>query len=391
MSWDTVKLTDVCDFQGGTQPPKSSWSTDHKPGYIRMLQSRDFTQGKDSFIEYVKNVKTLKKCNSEDILIGRYGASIGKILTGLSGAYNVALVKTVPSKKISRKYLYFYLVSDTFQNFIQNAGSRAAQAGFNKDELDTLYISLPPLQLQEQIADILEKGYNLRIKDHDLLLKYDELAHAVFYKMFGDPIKNEMGWSKTILKSVTSKIGSGSTPTGGKVAYKASGISLIRSMNIYDFAFKWKDLAYIDDKQAAKLDSVKVKSKDVLFNITGASVCRCSIVPDEVLPARVNQHVAILRANQVILNPIFLNHLLVSNSVKTNLLKVGSSGGAVMEAITKEKLENHEIILPPIELQNQFEKTIDLVFNGKKSMIEILEKSNQLFDSLIKKYLLVKI
>jgi type I restriction enzyme S subunit len=194
-----------------------------------------------------------------------------------------------------------------------------------------------------------------------------------------------MQWQKNLLKNVTSKIGSGSTPTGGKLAYKASGISLIRSMNVYDFAFKWKNLAYIDDIQAAKLDNVKVKSKDVLFNITGASVCRCSIVPDDVLPARVNQHVAILRANQDILNPIFLNHLLVSSSVKASLLKVGSGGGAVMEAITKEKLENFDIILPPIELQNQFEKSINEIFNGKKNMIENLKKSNELFDSLIQK------
>jgi type I restriction enzyme S subunit len=133
--------------------------------------------------------------------------------------------------------------------------------------------------------------------------------------MFGDPVKNEKGWEVKKLKSITTKIGSGATPTGGKTAYKAKGISLIRSMNVYDFSFKWKDLAFIDNAQASKLNNVEVMSKDVLFNITGASVCRCSIVPDELLPARVNQHVAIIRAKTEFLNPIFLNHLLMVNYV----------------------------------------------------------------------------
>ncbi|MDE5993624.1 MAG: hypothetical protein K2G87_11315, partial [Oscillospiraceae bacterium] len=83
-------LIDVCDFQGGSQPPKKEWSLNLKDGYIRMLQIRDFTQSEKTVPEYVKIGSTTKTCMSDDILIARYGASIGKILTGLSGAYNVA-------------------------------------------------------------------------------------------------------------------------------------------------------------------------------------------------------------------------------------------------------------------------------------------------------------
>ena len=98
-----MRLTDVCDFQGGSQPPKDEWSFEAKDGYIRMLQIRDFTQSEKVTPEYVKIGKTTKTCMSDDILIARYGASLGKILTGLAGAYNVAIMRTIPNEHLLRK------------------------------------------------------------------------------------------------------------------------------------------------------------------------------------------------------------------------------------------------------------------------------------------------
>jgi type I restriction enzyme S subunit len=283
--------------------------------------------------------------------------------------------------KADLKFLMYYLNAKDLNSHITGS----TRGKLTKSSLDSITIPLPPLATQKRIADILDAADALRQKDQELLKKYDELAQTIFIDMFGDPVKNEKGWGKSCLKEITSKLGSGATPTGGKTAYKKSGISLIRSMNIYDFSFKWKDLAFIDESQSTRLNNVTVLSKDVLFNITGASVCRCSIVPDEVLPARVNQHVAIIRPKSEILNPVFLNHLLVSESIKNKLLGVGAYGGAVMEAITKEQLQEFEIILPPVERQNEFEENINNVFSGKKIKINSLENSKFLFDSLIQK------
>lgn len=284
--------------------------------------------------------------------------------------------------KVYPKYVFYYLSGNI--NLLEEGFKGAGLKHISKGYINEIQIPLPPLATQKRIAEILDAADALRRKDQELLKKYDELAQAIFIDMFGDPVKNEKGWETKALKNVTTKIGSGATPTGGKTAYKSEGISLIRSMNVYDFSFKWKDLAFIDETQAAKLDNVTVQSRDVLFNITGASVCRCSIVPDELLPARVNQHVAIIRAKTEILNPIFLNHLLVSNSVKTKLLGVGAGGGAVMEAITKDQLEQFEIIVPPLKLQDRFEKFINNVFSQKSTEINSNEDSERLFNSLIK-------
>ncbi|MBD1261996.1 restriction endonuclease subunit S [Maribacter polysiphoniae] len=157
-------------------------------------------------------------------------------------------------------------------------------------------------------------------------------------------------WKTYKLSEITSKIGSGATPRGGKGAYKDSGISLIRSQNVLDFTFSTNGLAFIDEKQAAKLKNVEVESKDVLLNITGDSVARVCQIPDQFFPARVNQHVAIIRADNKILDPDFLKYSLLTYQNKNELLNL-SSAGATRKAITKSMIEDFEIKIPEITEQ----------------------------------------
>lgn len=206
MSWPVVPFLSVCDFQGGTQPPKSTFIDKHQEGYIRLLQIQDFKRSdKQVFIPFKS---TLKTCKENDILIARYGASIGKILSGLSGAYNVALTKTIPNlEKLDRKYLYYFLISDVFQSFILNVGSRAAQAGFNKEDFNDLKIPLPPLSVQKQIAAILEKADQLRKDCQQMEQELNNLAQAVFIDMFGDDLESNesifLGEVASVVSGVT--------------------------------------------------------------------------------------------------------------------------------------------------------------------------------------------
>ena len=120
-------------------------------------------------------------------------------------------------------------------------------------------------------------------------------------------------WETLQLRDACLKIGSGATPRGGKEAYKGGATSLIRSQNIYNEGFHRDGLVYIDDDQSAELRNVEVKSNDVLLNITGDSVARCCQVATDVLPARVNQHVAIIRPQPDSLDACFLRYVLVSH------------------------------------------------------------------------------
>ena len=195
-------------------------------------------------------------------------------------------------------------------------------------------------------------------KRRQALAKLDTLTQAIFIDMFGDPVVNERGWERILAGEATTKIGSGATPRGGKAAYKESGISLIRSMNVHDGRFVWEGLAFIDDRQAAALSGVTVEPEDVLLNITGASVARVCLAPSAVLPARVNQHVAIVRPDTEVLHPKFLAALLLSPSMKALLLRVGGTG-ATREAITKGDIEVLDLVRPSLDLQLRFVEAVE--------------------------------
>lgn len=152
-NWAIKKFTDVLDIQGGTQPPKAKFISELKDGYIRLLQIRDF--GNKPVPTFVPLEKKLKTCESDDILIGRYGASVGRICTGMSGAYNVALAKVIIPEKLYKKYVYYYLRSSLFQ-YPLTLIQRTAQNGFNKDDLSNIDFPFPPLDEQINIANKLD-------------------------------------------------------------------------------------------------------------------------------------------------------------------------------------------------------------------------------------------
>jgi type I restriction enzyme S subunit len=179
----------------------------------------------------------------------------------------------------------------------------------------------------------------------------------------------------TKLKSITLKIGSGATPTGGENSYKSKGITLIRSLNVYDFHFERDGLAFIDEQQAKQLDNVEVVKSDILLNITGASVARCCMVPDSVLPARVNQHVSLVRIDPVKADPHYVLSCINSPRYKAELLAI-AQGGATREALTKSKIESFEIPLPCLATQRKIASILsaydDLIENNTRR-IAILE------------------
>ncbi len=187
-----------------------------------------------------------------------------------------------------------------------------------------------------------------------------------------------MAGERTIrLGEVCQKIGSGATPRGGKEAYKSEGISLIRSQNVYNDRFTRNGLAFIDDQQAAALSNVEIFSGDVLLNITGDSVARCCQVPDDVLPARVNQHVAIIRPNPAALDDAFVRYVLVSPQMQAHLL-VLASAGATRNALTKGMIESLEVPYPSLPEQ----QAIAGILGALDGKIELNRRMNETLESM---------
>lgn len=286
---------------------------------------------------------------------------------------------------INPAYARYYFYGHQFRYQIGNITKKSVnQASFAVKDLKQIEIEVPSLEEQDMVVAILDKLQKLIDMRKDELASLDNLIKARFVEMFGNPVTNEKGWKQKQLSEITTKLGSGSTPKGGKEAYQEEGITLIRSMNVHNGLFQYKELAHISKEQAAKLDNVTIEENDVLLNITGASVARSCVVPSKILPARVNQHVCIIRCNQCIA-PEFLNKLLIDDNYQRLLWSIAGAG-ATREAITKQQVESLHIIMPPIEMQNQFADFVKQVDKSKVAVQKALDETQMLFDSLMQKY-----
>lgn len=179
------------------------------------------------------------------------------------------------------------------------------------------------------------------------------------------------------LKEACVKIGSGATPRGGKEAYRGGATALIRSQNVYNDQFSYDGLAYIDDAQAEELANVVVCEGDVLLNITGDSVARCCRAPADVIPARVNQHVAIIRPDASLLHAGFLRYVLVSPEYQHRLLALASAG-ATRNALTKGMIETLEVPLPALPEQ----KRIAHILGTLDNKIELNRRMNATLEGI---------
>jgi type I restriction enzyme, S subunit len=183
----TYQLGDVCDFQGGSQPPKSQFSYIPKDGYVRFLQIRDF--GSEKHITYIPKSRKNRLCTENDTMIGRYGASVGKILTGKAGAYNVALMKATPDGKLLEpNYFHYYLLSGAFQNRLSTVAARSAQNGFSKEDIHSFPVSIPSLEQQryliDQIAALAKETQHLTSIYERKLAALEELNASLMHQAF---------------------------------------------------------------------------------------------------------------------------------------------------------------------------------------------------------------
>jgi type I restriction enzyme, S subunit len=264
-------------------------------------------------------------------------------------------------------------------------GSRAKWTAKEYSDLDLAVISDQPLSL-EVIANLSDD-----FSESDLPWRVDVVDWATTSEPFRKIIardkvvvqegeKNLNVGSELqhiLLGKACIKIGSGATPRGGKEVYLGGATALIRSQNIYNDHFSHDGLAYIDDSQANELRNVAVERGDVLLNITGDSVARCCQVDPDILPARVNQHVAIIRPEPNVLDARFLRYVLVSHSMQNHLLALASAG-ATRSALTKAMIESLVIEAPPLDQQ----RAIAHILSTLDDKIELNRRMNETLEGM---------
>jgi type I restriction enzyme S subunit len=184
-------------------------------------------------------------------------------------------------------------------------------------------------------------------------------------------------WDVVRLKHITNKIGSGKTPLGGAAVYVSEGVPLIRSQNVLFRGLSLEEVAYITAETDAEMAGSHAFPGDVLLNITGASIGRCCILPDNVVHANVNQHVCIIRPDQKYLLPDYLNAFLVSSLGQMQIF--AGEEGISREGLSFEDIGNFNIPLPPLSEQQAITHylarqtaKIDALITAKQKLLELL-------------------
>ncbi|MDF9610998.1 restriction endonuclease subunit S [Bacillus cereus] len=326
----------------------------------------------------------------------------------VSPAYDV--FEIIDKEVLDPEYLMMWFSRQEFDRNAWFYTDADVRGGLNWKDFCDMQLPLPSITKQKEIV----KEYNVLVDrismNNRLIQKLEETAQAIYKQWFvdfeflnedGHPYKSSggemefneeldkeipQGWEVGPLKSICTKIGSGATPKGGKDSYHDKGVSLIRSLNVYDFIFSSDAIAFIDEEQAKKLKNVTVEENDILLNITGVSVARCCKVPKFILPARVNQHVMIIRPE----NKYFLSHyllcLLCYSDNKSKLLGISQSG-STREAITKSEVEDFQILTPDKEVVKCFDEKVRVILEMIEHKIlqneKLLHLKNLMLSKLI--------
>ena len=226
----------------------------------------------------------------------------------------------INSSMLNPVYCYHYFTSHEFQQALERSKNASAQGGVYLGELAKIKISYPKeLTIQRRMAHILTNWDVVIEKTKAAISKYKAIKQGMLHDLFTRGVDLKTGklrpkyedaptlykesklgmvpkeWGVDSLENITEKIGSGVTPTGGSEIYKSSGVLFIRSQNVLIGSLSIEDAVFITNEIDEMMESSRVKPFDVLLNITGASIGRCSYFPIELRSANVNQHVCIIR------------------------------------------------------------------------------------------------
>lgn len=379
-----VKLDSIANISSGQSAPKkkSDFSKKGIP-FIRAGSLNDLLNGRDESDLELVNRNTienyrLKIYDKNTIVFAKSGMSATKDrYYKLKGKCCVVshLCVVEPKETVDPQFLLYSLRNRPASILINDlAYPSLSITKLKRHEIPFTY----SLSSQQRIAQVLSDCEDLIIKRKESIALLDELVKSTFLEMFGDPVRNENGWLKEKLKYVCNKITDG---THHSPPIVEDGVPYITAKHIdentVDF---WSKPWFVSQENHEKIFSrCDPAFGDVLYIKDGATTGRAAINPYDFEFSMLSS-VALLKPNLDIALPTYITNWLNHTVVKKKI--ISKMAGGAIKRLTLKKINQIEILIPPLELQLQFQKFNDKVIGLKEDYISSLQLLEQLFNRI---------
>lgn len=383
----SVKLGKLCKMQSGGTPSRSN--LEYYEGDFPWAKISDLEKSDDGYIykteEHITQ-EALKSINNRQfkpgtLLLAMYG-SVGKTaITKIDLTTNQAIlgINILDKTILDIKYLKYWF--STIKQRLLNRAVGAALPNISLGIVKELEIPLPPLPQQEKIANILDAADALRQNDKALLAKYDELIQTLFLDMFGDPVSNPKGWSLVSAEKHIDLL-TGYAFKSELYSKNPKHMRLCGGLIIMPWGIEWDKSNKWDYSNSGILDKYQLKVDDIVMAMDRpwiGSGFKIAKIKNEDIPSLLVQRTARIRSKDF--NPIFLFHFYNSSGFERHAKPTETT----IPHISPKDIKTYLIFNTPIELQNQFAERVTLIEEQKAIAQKSLEKSEELFHSLLQK------
>ena len=347
--WEQTNIGNLATFSGGSQPPRSTFRFTPAEGYIRLVQIRDYKT--DEYASFIPESMARKKCDAEDIMIGRYGPPIFQILSGISGAYNVALIKATPHEKIVRKFFFYVLSQERLFHLIDSLSRRSSgQTGVEMPALKDFGVALPPITEQRAIATALSDVDALLGGLDQLIVKKRGVKQAAMQQLLTGKARLS-GFSGEWEIKRLDQLGmwrGGMTPSMQNPDYWLNGsIPWISSGDVKSVLLT--ETGFAITPVAVRQGKTTMLPAEAIVMVTRSGILRNYLpIAMNVVPMAINQDIKALVPAEGF-SPCFLLHALIGNGDR--ILAGCLKSGTTVESVEFRWLKAFSIPVPPLPEQ----------------------------------------
>ena len=349
----------------------------------------------DSQVDYIENTmeylseiaRNKARIVKKDAVFVTCVGSIGKIgiAKNKEFAFNQQINAIEPNEKVLPQYLAYGIFAN--KRKLHAIANAPVVPIINKTQFGDFEIEIiDDIQEQLMIVEVLDKVSEIIVKRKAELEKLDELIKARFAEMFGDPIENGMHWKQVPLSFCIERIENGKSFVCDSEARQGEGPAILKlSAVTYGFYRPKENKALLNENQFVEEAAVRVS--DLLFTRknTPELVGMCAYVYDT--PPKLMMPDLLFRLNTTpACNKVFLWKLINHDLFRGRIKAIATGSAKSMSNISKERLLNLEIILPPLEIQEQFAAFVEQIDKSKAAVQKALDQTQLLFDSLMQEY-----